>query len=54
MYVNDNNYPPHLCSSYVSPSRGLKGLPILSQLEAVADTANAVTYCKIGMKKKNK
>jgi len=33
----------YLFNSYVSPSIGLNGLPSRSQLEAVADTANAVT-----------
>ena len=35
----------YLSNSYVSPSSGLKGLPSRSQLDAVAETANAVTNC---------
>lgn len=35
---------PYLISSYVSPRRGLKGLPVLSHWEATADTAKAATH----------
>lgn len=37
---------PYLMSSYVSPSSGLNGLPVLSHWEATADTAKAATHCK--------
>ena len=38
---------PSLSNSYVSPRRGLNGLPSRSQLDAKALTANAATYWKI-------
>lgn len=34
----------YLMSSYVSPSSGLKGFPVLSHCDATADTANAATH----------
>ena len=34
-------------NSNVSPSRGLKGFPILSRLEANAETANVATHCNL-------
>lgn len=37
----------YLISSYVSPSRGLKGFPVLSHCDATADTANAATHYKM-------
>ena len=36
----------YLMSSYVSPSSGLKGFPVLSHCDATADTANAATHYK--------
>jgi hypothetical protein len=39
-------FKQYLSNSNVSPSNGLNGLPIRSQLEAVADTAKAVTSYK--------
>ena len=34
----------YLSNSYVSPRRGLKGFPTLSQFEVAMDMAKAVTY----------
>lgn len=45
---NDTDYylgSTHLISSYVSPSSGLKGFPVLSHCDATAETANAATHC---------
>lgn len=43
MITNEHSIS-HLTSSYVSPRRGLKGLPVLSHWDATADTANAATH----------
>ena len=37
----------HLSNSYVSPSKGLNGLPTRSQFDAAADAAKAAMYYKL-------
>lgn len=44
LHANEMMHQSYLISSYVSPSSGLKGFPVLSHCDATADTANAATH----------